>query len=193
MVKVVCLGDSLTFGYGVSKKERWTELLKERADFKVINKGVNGDTTPGMLSRSFKDVIKNSPDYVIIMAGTNDLLMGRSLDRVEENVKSLCEEMLSHNITPVIGIQPPIIVRMAEKYWEPGIDYSAVNKNISEYRYWVKNNNESIRYADFYDVIKFRCDNGTDTDFYIDGLHLTSKGHELIADFAAAVLKEINI
>lgn len=192
MIKVVCLGDSLTFGYGVSKKERWTELLKDRVDFKIINKGVNGDTTPGMLSRSFKDVISNNPDYAIIMAGTNDLLMGRSLASIEENVKSLYKEMESGNITPIIGIQPSIAEDMAEKYWEPGIDYKNVNKNIDKYRNWVINNDKSLKYADFYEVIKSACKNGTSADYYVDGLHLTADGHKLIADCAADVLNRMN-
>lgn len=191
MMKLACLGDSLTFGYGVSRVERWTEILKERVNLKIINKGVNGDTTAGMLSRSFKDIIRNDPDYVIIMAGTNDLLIGRRLINVEENVESLCREMESNNITPIIGIQPPIIGRMAEKYWEAGIDYDKVNKNIAEYRQWVMGSINGVKYADFYSVIRSGCKKGEDEDYYVDGLHLTAKGHELIADCAAAVMKEI--
>lgn len=191
MMKLVCLGDSLTFGYGVSRMERWTELLKQKVKLKIINKGVNGDTTVGILSRSFKDVVRNDPDYVIIMAGTNDLLMGRSLVNIEENVESLCREMKSNDITPIIGIQPPIIGRMAEKYWGIGIDYENVNKNIAEYRQWVMENIKDVKYADFYGVIRSGCKNGADEDYYVDGLHLTAKGHELIADCAAAVIKEI--
>lgn len=191
MIKVVCLGDSLTFGYGVSRVERWTEILKGRVNLKIINKGVNGDTTAGMLSRSFKDVIRNDPGYVIIMAGTNNLLMGRSLVNVEENVESLCREMKSNDIIPIIGIQPPIIGRMAEKYWEIGIDYDKVNKNIAEYRQWVMGSINGVKYADFYSVIRSECKNGAYEDYYVDGLHLSAKGHELIADCAAAVMKEI--
>lgn len=193
MIKVVCLGDSLTFGYGVSRVERWTEILKEKVKLKIINKGVNGDTTAGMLSRSFKDVIRNDPDYVIIMAGTNDLLMGRSLVNVEENVESLYREMKSNDITPIIGIQPQIIGRIAEKYWETGIDYDNVNENIAEYRHWVMGSINGVKYADFYGVIRSGCKNGAEEDYYVDGLHLSAKGHKLIADCAAAVMKKIGV
>lgn len=38
-MKLVCIGDSLTYGYGVSSKSCWTELLKKHLNMEVINKG----------------------------------------------------------------------------------------------------------------------------------------------------------
>ena len=46
MKNLVMFGDSLTYGYGVYKKDSVAALLQNSfADFNIINSGVNGDTT----------------------------------------------------------------------------------------------------------------------------------------------------
>lgn len=70
---ILCLGDSLTLGHlGYS----YLDFLKPRV--KIVNKGVNGDTTWGALKRLRKYL--NNPRYqdistIIIAIGTNDLLL----------------------------------------------------------------------------------------------------------------------
>ncbi|HMI03625.1 MAG TPA: GDSL-type esterase/lipase family protein [Pedobacter sp.] len=44
----------------------------------VINAGINGNNTADLLSRVDKDVLKSSPDLVILMVGTNDMLNERN-------------------------------------------------------------------------------------------------------------------
>lgn len=39
----------------------------------VQNRGIGGDTSAGMLSRLYFDVVQQRPDIVIFMGGTNDL------------------------------------------------------------------------------------------------------------------------
>jgi len=46
-LSIVCIGDSLTFGYGVNKSENWVSLVATRVKEKIINKGIPGDTTSG--------------------------------------------------------------------------------------------------------------------------------------------------
>ena len=55
-MKIICIGDSLTEGYGVGRPENWVTLLNERSENDIINKGISGDTTGGMLARFQKDV-----------------------------------------------------------------------------------------------------------------------------------------
>ena len=50
-MKLICLGDSLTFGYGVRASQRWTHLCAQHTGWKIVNEGVSGDTTGGMLAR----------------------------------------------------------------------------------------------------------------------------------------------
>lgn len=41
----IFIGDSLTFGYGVSKNETWVYKLQKSLNCNLINRGINGNTT----------------------------------------------------------------------------------------------------------------------------------------------------
>ena len=56
-MKMVCIGDSLTYGLGIPVNENWAALLGRELGFEVVNKGVNGDTSGGMLARLERDVL----------------------------------------------------------------------------------------------------------------------------------------
>src|SRR3954470_1646757 len=63
MPDIVMLGDSLT-EWGI-----WHELVPE---FRIINRGIAGDTSSGVLIR-LQEVIERRPKVVFVMVGTNDI------------------------------------------------------------------------------------------------------------------------
>jgi lysophospholipase L1-like esterase len=68
---LVCFGDSLTEGaIGAS----YVDVLRaELPGVRVVNAGINGDTTINLLRRAERDVIAHHPDFIIILVGLNDL------------------------------------------------------------------------------------------------------------------------
>ena len=68
---LVCFGDSLTEGtIGAS----YVELLRRRLPgARVVNAGVNGDTTLNLLRRFERDVAPHRPDLVVLLVGLNDI------------------------------------------------------------------------------------------------------------------------
>jgi lysophospholipase L1-like esterase len=69
---LICFGDSLTEGaIGAS----YVDILREHlpAAIRVINAGINGDTTINLLRRFKRDVVPYRPDVVVILVGLNDL------------------------------------------------------------------------------------------------------------------------
>ena len=62
---VVFLGDSITQG--------WNSLAKVFPDFKVVNRGIGGDTTRGVLYRLNADVLALKPTAVVLLIGINDI------------------------------------------------------------------------------------------------------------------------
>lgn len=72
-MKILAIGDSITFGEGVDTWNRWTSIV-DRAlhDHEVINKGVCGDTTRLGLERFPEDVQRQQPDVLLIQFGLND-------------------------------------------------------------------------------------------------------------------------
>ena len=83
-ITIVAVGSSSTSGAGASSDgttypSRLTvELSQEfpRQVFRVINRGVGGDTANDMLARFQKGVIAEKPDLVLWQVGTNSLLRG---------------------------------------------------------------------------------------------------------------------
>jgi acyl-CoA thioesterase-1 len=90
---VVCLGDSLTAGYGLSAEEAWPALIQARVDarglaFRVVNAGVSGDTSAGALRRV--DWLLRLPVAVLVVAiGGNDLLRGQDPAALRRNLEAI--------------------------------------------------------------------------------------------------------
>ncbi|GFZ31365.1 lipase/acylhydrolase [Clostridium zeae] len=173
-MKIVCIGDSLTYGYGVAPSKGWVNLLRASTKYDIINKGVNGDTTVGILSRFSRDCIDLNPNIAVIMAGTNDLLTGRSIDNIVDNIIYMVKECLNNNVKPVILIPPLTLPKLAEMSWYSSIDYNYVNNMINSMEGLFENNLRDILLVNFNKLIPML------EEYYIDGIHLSPLGNELI-------------
>ncbi|WMJ80226.1 GDSL-type esterase/lipase family protein [Clostridium sp. MB40-C1] len=182
-MNIVCIGDSLTFGYGVNSNENWIHLVNSNLNLSLTNKGFNGDTTAGMLFRFYEDVTLNSPKYAFIMGGTNDFLLNYSVNNVIDNMESMLIEAKKNNIEVILGIQPAVIPQLANKYWMCS-DYAKVNDRIQQYKNWLLTYSmqNSLIYINFYDVIQKSLLTYKENELYLDGIHLTSKGHKIMAE-----------
>lgn len=190
-MKLICIGDSLTTGYGVFRNERWTEILKDKYGFDLVNKGVNGDTTAGMLDRFHDDVVISGAARVIIMGGCNDLMASRDLKSVEENIMLMAEEAANNGITAILATEPPVIPDMAKRKWSWDADYDYAVENGKLLREWLLSYCEenSIRCIDLYGLFQERLKSCSASELYIDGLHQRKLGHELMAEEVAKVLR----
>lgn len=79
-IRVACVGDSITQGYGLSPDKTYPNQLQEMlgAGWNVNNFGVSGRTllkkgdSPYWKEPAYQKALKSEPDVVIIMLGTND-------------------------------------------------------------------------------------------------------------------------
>lgn len=181
-MKVICIGDSITVGYGVNTEYSWFELLKNSNDNMFINKGINGDTTFGVLSRYYKDVTLNNPTDVLILVGTNDFLLNRSLKNTMENLLLIINETLENNINPIVGIPMKIEINLASKIWTTDLNYASVNNNLKEYRDFIIDlcNEKNIKYIDFYNTFEEYTKKCAPEELFIDGIHPTELGHKIM-------------
>lgn len=104
---IVAMGDSLTAGLGVSVDKSYPEQLKQLLaasglHFEVINSGVSGETSSGAKAR-VDWVLKLQPDIVILETGANDGLRGIDPKLIEDNIKSILERLLEHNVEIVLA------------------------------------------------------------------------------------------
>lgn len=87
---VVFLGDSITQG--------WKEGLELAfPGVKVANRGIDGDTTRGVLLRLEADVLSLSPTAVVLLIGTNDLEEGATPEMAAGNLRLLLASLKQHN------------------------------------------------------------------------------------------------
>lgn len=182
-MKIICFGDSLTAGYGVTNNERWSYLLKQKLDCVILNFGINGDTTAGMLSRSYEDIILNKPTHTIIMAGTNDLFRYVPLIQVEENIRLLTCEAIEYSIIPILAVPPPFDINICQLEWQDDYDYSHSSDLLKQYRQWLLKfcSENKLQCIDFYKVFIEVLNNANTRDYLFDGIHPTPKGHQLMA------------
>ena len=185
-LKLVCIGDSLTAGYGVEESKRWSNLLSNELSIEVINSGISGDTTAGMLARFNEMVVQHKPSHVIITGGTNDASMNLPENLIISNILSMTRYGKFHGINSIIGIPTPF--------------YNT--RNITEDNIFISNENLEIRIKSFQkNLKKFALnDNQYKIDFSLnmepvyfldDGLHPNEKGHENMMKIAKQKLKEI--
>ncbi|MGB6329617.1 MAG: GDSL-type esterase/lipase family protein [Halarcobacter sp.] len=99
-IKIVMLGDSIT-GRG-----DWKKLLEEE---KLINLGLDGDTTTGILNR-INIIGEIEPKIVFLMAGINDLCLSIPLKDIFKNYKNILEKLESFN-TKII-VQATLLTQM---------------------------------------------------------------------------------
>lgn len=93
---VVCLGDSLTEGYGIDPDKSYPvqleQLLTKRGwpDVEVVNAGISGSTSASGRSR-LQWQLRRTPDVLILALGANDGLRGVELDTSKANLSSVIE------------------------------------------------------------------------------------------------------
>jgi lysophospholipase L1-like esterase len=89
MKKIVCHGDSLTEAGDAEKGYVWTALVENRLGIEMINSGIGGDTSGGLLGRFYADAIQHRPDMIIIVAGTNDLWWDLEINTIQANIYAM--------------------------------------------------------------------------------------------------------
>lgn len=91
-MKIVCFGNSLTYGYLVNKG--YVDYLKEYfPQHEFINSGVPGDTSLDGLNRIYESVISYNPDLTIIEFGVNDAFCEFSTNEFRKNLELMVSKI----------------------------------------------------------------------------------------------------
>jgi lysophospholipase L1-like esterase len=114
MKTLVCHGDSLTQGSLLEPGYTWPSLVGNQLPLTVINCGVGGDTSGGLLSRFCRDVLDRRPDFVLIMAGTNDLWWEVGLPVVLANIFAMACQAQNCGTVPIVGTPLPLCLEKAQ-------------------------------------------------------------------------------
>ena len=190
MMKMICIGDSLTYGLGVPVENSWVEILNRETNYTVRNKGISGDTTGGMLARLERDVLREDADVVFIMGGANDFIMGCDLGVVKANLMALVHQIYAAKKRVILGIEIAGDPKHIRKDWADLCDFYEVNEKIQTMAKWLPDFCKAFQipyinlYREFGEAIE-----GRETEYFFDGVHPNVKGHRLIADIMKAHLR----
>jgi len=105
---VLCLGDSLTEGFGVAEEYAYPTRLRAllanngHPKAKVINAGVSGSTTASAVMR-LEWQFKSKPDVVILELGANDGLRGLQLRQTRDNLRKAIQLAKSHEVMVLLA------------------------------------------------------------------------------------------
>ena len=204
MKKIVCYGDSNTFGFNpedgsrYDDNTRWTSVLQKelKAEYEVINEGMcdrtgfadnpNGFLFSGL--QYFPHLIKESDDIdiLILWIGTNDLMFQYNINfpEIEKGLKRIITSAQT-NARQIIII-PPVILResMLQGYFRCKFDETSIVKSKEVGK--IYENITKTYGCEFFDVNKFV----NPSDF--DGLHYDENSHKIIADKLVQLIQTIS-
>jgi acyl-CoA thioesterase-1 len=120
-LRIVGLGDSTTAGTpgflspieappggrGDPESQYAYWMMRTHPDWTVLNRGVNGERSDQIKARFQRDVLEENPDYVIILAGVNDIYQGAPLESVKRNLLNMYEQAIVAGIRPVAATVLP--------------------------------------------------------------------------------------
>ena len=101
-LRIVVIGDSQIAGKGVSSSEAYPAKLEAalRAhgqNVVVVNAGVNGDTTSGVLAR-LDSSVPDGTNLAIVSVGINDIVRGGSPGQVAANLNEIKKRLTARGI-----------------------------------------------------------------------------------------------
>jgi len=184
MVKILCFGDSNTYGYDpcnplgdrYGAEERWVDMLAEKLGCVCINAGENGREIPvhEWTIRYFEQLLKtHQPDCAVVMLGSNDLLQGNPVEIVLNRMEQF---LVNADKTNVLLIAPPPMQRgewvtsqeLIHASGELSLGYKALSARLG------------VAFADAGDW---------NIPLTFDGVHFSEDGHRAFAEGLANYFK----
>lgn len=190
MKRLLCLGDSLTFGYGVAVQDRWLTLLSRSGHVQCQNEGLCGDTTAGMLQR-LKAMALTAYDAFFLMGGSNDILLDSPMEQTQQHMRDMIKRLEAQGNPVYVGIPPLTLPESAAYGWQERDAVAWHNDQLTAYRQWLLTEcrQQQLCVFDFYATLRdARKENGS-LSLYVDGVHPSPAGYALMAQTARTVLE----
>lgn len=163
MKTLLMLGDSLV------EWGDWEILLPQ---YNVINRGVAGEEVEGLSVRLADDAMAaGTPEHILIMAGTNNLLMGNLFfPAIFTTMLVRLQQLCPESVITVNAILPMDI---------PDLNKESIKKANQELRQITEN--AACHFLDLNSAYTTHCLPITKPCFLDDGVHLSTRGYQVWA------------
>ena len=170
-MKVICYGDSNTFGYDprslfgdpYDRENRWVDILAEKTGWNVVNEGMNGREIP-----DDSVFFPADTDLLTVMLGTNALLQFWTPEAAGEKMERFLESLTLERQKILVIAPPPM------KFGEWVCDQELINDSIALAEcYKELTERLGIRFADA---------GQWNVSLAYDGVHMTEEGHRAFAE-----------
>ncbi|HRI78633.1 MAG TPA: GDSL-type esterase/lipase family protein [Cyclobacteriaceae bacterium] len=165
-------GKILFLGNSITEQGPWRKLLKDSA---VVNRGISGDNTFGVMAR-LDEVVRFKPSKLFLMIGVNDLSKNIPSETIIENIFAIVNRIRSGSPKTTVYVQSILPVNPTVKGFQTRFakqeNVIDINKQLAKYQ-------EALHYT-FVDLHSHFTDPKQllEPKFTGDGLHLNPAGYQ---------------
>lgn len=160
-VDIIFLGDSLT------DLCEWSEILQ---DNRIINRGICGDTTAGILNR-INNIVEAKPQKIFIMIDINDLSQGVPVGNIANNYKLILETFKNQIPDARIFMQSLLPINNQLRVRDINEQIIDLNANLKKMAQTF-----SFQYIDLFPAF-LDNNNQLSLQYTSDGVHLNGQGY----------------
>ncbi|MDP2489875.1 SGNH/GDSL hydrolase family protein [Vibrio splendidus] len=168
--------DLVMFGDSITEWAPWADIFR---DVSMVNRGLAGDTTTGMLRR-IDTTLNVKPKLVCFMAGINDLAQGYDVDHIYQNYIDMLKVWQENDIR--ILVQSTLYVGSKLQGLNPSVEL--LNSKISEYC-----SQQGITFLDVNSVLS--PNQLLSNEYSCDDLHLNAKAYQVWAEVLQPAIAEL--
>jgi lysophospholipase L1-like esterase len=165
--------DLVMFGDSITEWAPWADIFR---DVSMVNRGLAGDTTTGMLRR-IDTTLNVKPKLVCFMAGVNDLAQGYDVEYIYQNYIDMLKVWQENDIR--ILVQSTLYVGSKLQGLNPSVEL--LNSKISEYC-----SQQGIAFLDVNSVLS--PNQLLSNEYSCDDLHLNAKAYQVWAEVLVPML-----
>jgi lysophospholipase L1-like esterase len=163
--------DAILF-LGSSSIRKWTNVVHDFPDLKVINRGFGGSQIDDSVALVDRLVLPYKPKLIVFYAGDNDIGAKKSPEKVAADFKALVEKV--HASLPATRIAF-VSIKPSLKRWNLVEQIKVANQLIEEYT----KTDKRLDYINVFNAMLGEDGKPRPELFVADGLHMTPKGYEL--------------
>lgn len=159
-------------------------------EYKFFNRGISGNRVIDLYARNVMDIFYIKPDYMSILIGVNDIWHGldfnngTGIKRFEKIYDILLDEIAEELPNTKVMILEPFILRGSntdnteadpnrfEKFSSGVYEVAGIAKKLAE--------KHNLKFIPLQDKFEKACEKASPDYWLSDGVHPTTKGHELI-------------